>query len=67
MSAQLSYSVPEMHCDACQTAIETQVGRVVGVETVDVDLRAKRVSVRGDALDDAAIREAIDAAGFDLA
>jgi copper chaperone len=67
VSAQLSYSVPEMHCDACRTAIETQIGRVAGVQSVDVDLEAKQVLVRGDALDDAAIRDAIDLAGFDLA
>ncbi len=67
MSAQLSYSVPEMHCDACRTAIETQIGRVAGVQSVDVDLEAKQVLVRGEALDDGAIRDAIDLAGFDLA
>lgn len=67
MSAQLSYSVPDVHCDACRTALETQIGRVAGVQSVDVDLEAKRVLVRGAALDDAAIRDAIDLAGFDLA
>jgi copper chaperone CopZ len=67
VSAQLSYSVPEMHCDACRTAIETQIGRVAGVQAVDVDLGSKRVLVHGDALDDAAIRDAIDRAGFELA
>ena len=67
MGAQLSYSVPDMHCDACRTAIERQIGRVAGVESVDIDLEAKQVLVRGDALDDAAIRDAIDLAGFDLA
>jgi copper chaperone len=67
VSAQLSYSVPDVHCDACRTALETQIGRVAGVQSVDVDLEAKRVLVRGAALDDAAIRDAIDLAGFDLA
>jgi copper chaperone len=66
MSAQLSYSVPEMHCDACRTAIETRIGRVAGVQTVDVDLDRKLVHVSGDGLDDRAIRDAIDAAGFEL-
>lgn len=64
---QLTYSVPEIHCDACRTAIETQVGGVAGVDTVDVDLETKRVLVSGDELDDTAIRDAIDAAGFELA
>lgn len=64
---QLTYSVPEIHCDACRTAIETQVWGVAGVDTVDVDLDTKRVLVSGDELDDTAIRDAIDAAGFELA
>ena len=67
MSAQLTYHVPEVHCDACRSALESQIGRVAGVREVDVDLDAKRVLVSGDALDDAAIRDAIDLAGFDLA
>jgi copper chaperone len=67
VSAQLSYSVPDVHCDACRIALETQIGRVAGVQAVDVDLDAKRVLVQGAALDDGAIREAIDLAGFDLA
>ncbi|HEX5193415.1 MAG TPA: heavy-metal-associated domain-containing protein [Solirubrobacteraceae bacterium] len=66
MTVQLTYSVPEIHCDACCTAIETQVGRVSGVDAVDVDLDTKRVLVSGDQLDDTAIRDAIDAAGFEL-
>lgn len=64
---QLTYSVPEIHCDACRTAIEAQVGRVAGVDAVDVDLDTKRVQVSGEELDDTAIRDAIDAAGFELA
>jgi copper chaperone len=39
----------------------------VGVASVDVDLDAKRVSVAGAALDDAAIRAAIAEAGYDVA
>jgi copper chaperone len=36
---------------------------VPGVASVDVDLVAKRVTVAGEQLDDAAIRAAIDEAG----
>jgi copper chaperone len=67
MSAQLTYSVPEVHCDACRTALQSQIGRVAGVESVDVDLETRSVLVRGAELDDAAIRDAIDLAGFELA
>jgi copper chaperone CopZ len=34
---------------------------------VDVDLSAKRVTVAGQGVDDAAVRAAIDEAGYDVA
>jgi copper chaperone CopZ len=40
---------------------------VTGVTTVVVDLDLKSVTVTGDRLDDAAIRAAINEAGFDVA
>ena len=61
----IEYSVPGVSCDHCRTAITTEVTAVPGVERVDVDLEAKRVVVRGDALDDARLREAIDEAGYE--
>lgn len=64
---QMTYSVPGMSCGHCRTAISTELGKVAGVTTVEVDLEAKRVSVAGEQLDDAAIRAAIDAAGYHVA
>lgn len=64
---QLTYSVPDVSCGHCRAAITTEVETVAGVSAVDVDLDAKRVTVTGTALDDAAIRAAIDEAGFDIA
>ena len=60
-----TYSVPGMSCDHCKRSIEAEVSAVDGVVTVDVDLDAKIVTVDGG--DDAAIRLAIDAAGYDVA
>lgn len=67
MSETLSYSVPGVHCDHCRAAIERELSPVPGVSSVTVDLEAKTVSVAGDQLDDAAIRAAIDEAGYDVA
>jgi copper chaperone CopZ len=67
MSESLSYSVPGVHCDHCRAAIEGEVARLRGVAAVAVDLDAKTVTVTGQALDDAAIRAAIDEAGYDVA
>lgn len=60
-----TYSVPEISCDHCKHAIETEVSTVDGVSSVDVDVAAKLVTVGGG--DDAAIRSAIDNAGYDIA
>jgi copper chaperone len=64
---QLIYTVPGVSCGHCRAAITAEVAQVAGVSSVDVDLDAKRVSVAGEHLDDAAIRAAIDEAGYDVA
>lgn len=60
-----TYSVPGISCDHCKHAIEGQVSAVADVTSVDVDIDAKAVTVIGG--DDAAIRAAIDDAGYDVA
>jgi len=64
---QLTYTVPGMSCGHCRSAITSEVEKVPGVASVDVDLDAKRVTVAGSELDDAAVRDAIDEAGYDVA
>jgi copper chaperone len=63
---RLTYSVPGMSCGRCRAAITAEVENVAGVSGVEVDLDAKRVTVEGDGLDDAAIRAGIDDAGYDV-
>lgn len=60
-----TYDVPGISCDHCKAAIEGEVATVPGVEAVLVDVEARTVAVRGDA-DDAAVRAAIDEAGYDV-
>jgi copper chaperone CopZ len=67
MSESLTYQVPGISCDHCRLAIAREVSQVAGVETVEVDVDAKRVAVRGEQLDDGAVRAAIDEAGYDVA
>jgi len=62
----LIYNVPGMTCEHCRTAISKEVGAVPGVESVNVDLTAKVVTVHGEGISDAAVREAIDEAGYDV-
>jgi copper ion binding protein len=61
-----TYSVDGMSCGHCVAAITGEVTKVPGVAAVDVSLDAKTVTVTGDA-DDAAVREAIDEAGYEVA
>ena len=62
-----TYNVPAIHCGHCAAAIREEVSSVDGVETIDVDLEAKVVTVRGEALSDEALREAIGEAGYEAA
>lgn len=64
MAESLTYSVPGVHCEHCEASIREEVGAVAGVEGVVVDLDRKLVVVTGPELDDAAIRAAIDEAGY---
>ena len=59
------YTVDGMTCQHCVDAVTTEVSAVPGVEAVEVDLAAKTVTVTGG--DDAAVRAAIDEAGYEVA
>ena len=61
------YTVPGVSCSHCERAIAAEVGVVPGVVGVVVDLAAKIVSVRGEGVDDHAVRAAIAAAGYAVA
>ena len=61
------YAVEGMSCDHCVHAVTGEVTKVAGVSDVVVDLAANTVTVTSAALDDAAIRAAIDEAGYTVA
>jgi len=65
MSSTVTYTVPDLSCAHCTAAVSSELRRVGGVESVAVDLDTKLVVVRGEALDDAAVRAAIEAAGYE--
>ena len=67
MSETVTYNVPAIHCDHCAMSIREEVSEVDGVEDVAVDLETKLVTVSGRALDDAALRAAIEEAGYEAA
>jgi copper chaperone CopZ len=64
---ELTYTIPGMSCDHCERAVRSELGEIAGVESVAVDLDAKLVTVRGEGFDDAALRAAIEEAGYEAA
>ena len=64
---EATYSVPGTSCAQCERAVSEELSAVGGVESVAVDLETKRVVVRGSDLDDAALRAAIEEAGYEAA
>ncbi len=64
---EITYTVSGMSCGHCKAAVESEVGQVSGVESVEADVDTKLVVVRGEGLEDGALRAAIDEAGYEAA
>ncbi len=67
MPERITYTVSGMTCDHCKKAVTEELTAVGGVEEVEVDLGTKLVTVRGEGLDDTALRAAIAEAGYEAA
>ena len=67
MTDTITYSVTGIHCEHCARAIREEVTAVEGVESVDVDVPLKVVTVRGRVLSDGDVRDAIAEAGYEAA
>ncbi len=65
----LTLSVPDVHCDHCKDSIEGAVGALAGVDqvAVQIDERTVRLSYDPGALDLAAVVEAIEGQGYEVA
>jgi copper chaperone len=62
MAAKI-FSVTGMTCGHCVSSVSSEIGKVVGVDGVEVDLESGRVAVAGDGFSDEQIRVAVDDAG----
>lgn len=60
-----TYTVPDISCDHCKRSIESAVEPLPHIESVNVDVAAKTVTVTGG--DPAATEAAIAEAGYDIA
>ncbi|MBA2429637.1 MAG: heavy-metal-associated domain-containing protein [Thermoleophilaceae bacterium] len=56
-----------MTCGHCRLSVTEEVAAVSGVEAVDADITTGRLTVRGEDIDDTAVREAVAEAGYRLA
>ena len=67
MSETRTFTVTGMTCVHCVASVTEEVQEVAGVETVDVVLDTGSLTVMGEGLDDARIRDAVEEAGYQLA
>jgi copper chaperone len=57
-----------MSCDHCAKAIRAEISRLPGVTGVDVDVSAGKVWITAEQVPgDAALREAVEEAGYEFA
>ena len=64
---ETTYTVIGMTCDHCVLSVREEVEVLDGVTAVDVDLASGRLVVGGAGVDDAAVRSAVEEAGYEVA
>lgn len=63
-----TYTVSGMTCEHCVRSVSEEIGELPGVQSVDVTLESGAVTVTSEApLDPAAVRAAVEEAGYELA
>ncbi len=68
MSSTATFTVTGMTCGHCVASVTEEVSEVPGVTDVAVDLDSGLLTVTSDGpLDDAAVRAAVDEAGYAVA
>jgi copper chaperone len=64
MSTEKTYTVVGMTCGHCEMSVREEVEELAGVESAQADHSSGRLIVRGEAVDDDAVRGAVEAAGY---
>lgn len=63
-----TFNVPDVSCEHCVTAIQGELGKINGVDRVNVDIDSKLVTVRHNGqVSDEQIVAGLDEAGYDIA
>ncbi len=63
-TTEKTYTVAGMTCGHCELSVREEVEEVPGVESAQADHGAGRLTVRGENVDDDAVRQAVEAAGY---
>lgn len=66
MESEKSYRVTGMTCEHCEASVREEVELLTGVSVATADRSAERLLVRGDQLDDTAIKTAVESIGYEL-
>jgi copper chaperone len=68
MNSTSTWTVTGMTCEHCAASVREEIGELAGVEGVDVSVETGSVTVTSaEPLDDAAVRAAVEEAGYQLA
>lgn len=68
MSTTQTYTVTGMTCGHCVASVTEEVQEITGVENVDVVLETGSLTVSSaEPVDDAAVKSAVEGAGYQLA
>ena len=68
MSETTTWTVTGMTCGHCVASVTEEITEIPGVENVDVTLETGQVTVTGaEPVDTAAVRAAVEEAGYQLA
>lgn len=65
MNTETKFSVPDITCGGCANSIKNALGKVSGIEKVEVDVAAKIVTVEHtEAVSREKLADVLDNAGF---
>jgi copper chaperone CopZ len=65
-STEKTYVIEGMTCGHCEVSVREEVEELAGVQSAQADRTTGRLTVRGD-VEDAAVRAAVQAAGYEVA
>ena len=65
--AEKTFQVEGMTCGSCELTVREEVEELAFVESAQADRTTGNVLVRGEQIDEQAVREAITAAGYKVA